>query len=454
MQRFAPLLLVCLGSASAAKLPHFLAEEGSTRTTALERDGKWWAHLGDHVYHSPPQSSGLSTRASDYYYAFGSAGALSQELQSRRVGGQGRLHIFHLPEGPAMLQVDAGRGTRRSAISKLQQVKEHMKVSHTFPPYQKSSKYQNPLSPRAQEIEKQAVSRITADGLMSELKEITSFGTRSFRNQKASSDVQSFLQRKFEEMGFTVCLHSFSYGGPNTNIVAYVPGSSNSGEMVVLGAHYDDIPEFGHAPGAEDNGSGLAALLGIMRAFHEAGLKTKHGVAFVAFAGEEPGLLGSEAYASSLLSTKSMMEKCLPSVPGNASASSFLGFSSRRSKDSFKAIVMDEVGWQSPALKTPTVNLEAYDWTGEVMEQLAHASADHNGDSLTVVHSNNPFGSDHMSFLNRRIPAVLTINGDDEAYPFYHTSGDEISQVTGSLVAKVAKMDMGGLLRLAGLEAA
>uniref|UniRef100_A0A7S4VV28 Peptidase M28 domain-containing protein n=1 Tax=Alexandrium monilatum TaxID=311494 RepID=A0A7S4VV28_9DINO len=455
MRQFALLFLVsCCTAADAASLPRFAAGEGTELKASLEKDGKWWAHLGDHVYHAPSSSSGLSSRVGDYYYAFGSDSALSNKLRDRRVGGEGRLHIFHLPEGPSMLQVENTRRSRRSALSAFNQLKEHMKLQSWFPVYKQDSSYQNPLNANGQELEKLAVSKITADRLMAYLKDITSFSTRSFQNPQASRNVQSFIKKEFQKLNFTTCEHTFSFGGPSTNLVAFAPGSSKTGDVVVMGAHYDDIPAFGHAPGAEDNGSGLAALLGIMRAFQEAGIKTKKSVAFVGFAGEEPGLLGSEAYANSILSSKTNMDQCLPPAPeGSGKSSSFLSrFSSLRKRENFQAIVMDEVGWQSPSLSSPTVNLESYDWTKDLMEHLAQSSKDHNGDSLTVVHSNHPFGSDHMSFLDRRIPAVLTINGDDEAYPFYHSSGDEITQVTGSLVEKIAKMNMGGLLRLAGIE--
>jgi len=453
MRRFASLLLLGAAGATDVELPRFVAGQDNGLKSELERDGKWWAHLGDHVYHAPPSASGLSSRVDDYYYAFGSDAALTDELRDHRVGGQGRLHIFHLPDGPSMLQVDSSAGSRRSALSQLSPLKAHMKVSHTFPVYSKESSYQNPLDAHGQKLEKEAVSRISADNVMSFLKKLTSFNTRSARNAEASANVQAFLQETFEKkLGYTVCLNTFSSGGPSTNVVAYVKGSSQASDLVVLGAHYDDIPPNGPAPGAEDNGSGVAALLAIMKAFRETGIRPKKSVAFVAFAAEEPGLLGSNAYAHSILQTKTNMDQCLPELSSSDGAS-FLGTArGKRSKKAFKAIIMDEVGWQSPSLDKATVNLEAYDWTKDVMDNLAQSSKDHNGDSLEVVHSNHPFGSDHMSFLSRGIPAVLTINGDDEAYPFYHTSGDKIEQVTGSLVAKVAKMNLGGLLRLAGIE--
>uniref|UniRef100_A0A7S0FPU4 Peptidase M28 domain-containing protein n=1 Tax=Pyrodinium bahamense TaxID=73915 RepID=A0A7S0FPU4_9DINO len=468
----ASLLALSLATATVADatgLPSFSAAAGAAeRAAELERSGQWWAHLGDQVYHAPPESSGLSSRAADYYYAFGSEAAITEELRDRRVGGQGRLHIFHLPEGPSvMLQLASGRGSRRSSLSALSRLHQGLKVQTEFPAYAADPGYLNPLDEAGQALEATAVAGVTSDAVMGYLRHITSFNTRSYENAAASQAVQQFLLQQFEGMNYATCLHSFRSNNPgmsaesSRNVVAFVPGAANGSEVVVLGAHYDDIPPSGSAPGAEDNGSGLAALLAIMRAFRKADVQPMKSVAFVAFAAEEPGLLGSEAFVQALLSPtpkSTIPGKCLPQALLSERVDSALAFLRRqrgsrlRRAEDFQAIVMDEVGWRSPSLDEATVNLESYDWTAKVMEQLAQASKDHNGASLKVVHSNHPFGSDHMSFLNRNIPAVLTINGDDEAYPFYHTSKDEITSVDGGLVAKVAKMNLGGLLRLAGVR--
>ena len=121
-------------------------------------------------------------------------------------------------------------------------------------------------------------------------------------------------------------------------------------------------------------------------------------------------------------------------------------------KTQHEAIIMDEVGWLSNKLEGPTVNLESYNWASNILEHLAQSSKTHNGDDLTVVHSSNPFGSDHMSFLDRAFPAVLTINGDDEAYPNYHQSSDTIVNVNKTLMHLIGRMNMGALLRVAGVR--
>ncbi|NDJ35686.1 MAG: Zn-dependent exopeptidase M28, partial [Chloroflexi bacterium] len=83
------------------------------------------------------------------------------------------------------------------------------------------------------------------------------------------------------------------------NVIARLPGQSD--EIVVVGAHYDSrtVDPFdaaGRAPGAGDNASGAAALLEIARVL--AGTTPRHTIVFVAFAGEEVGMLGSRYFVS------------------------------------------------------------------------------------------------------------------------------------------------------------
>ena len=79
------------------------------------------------------------------------------------------------------------------------------------------------------------------------------------------------------------------------NVLGMVKGKGS--EWVVVGAHYDHLGRMGSEalfPGANDNASGTAMLLSL--AEHFAGMKSKpkHNILFIAFAGEEAGLIGSE----------------------------------------------------------------------------------------------------------------------------------------------------------------
>jgi Zn-dependent M28 family amino/carboxypeptidase len=77
------------------------------------------------------------------------------------------------------------------------------------------------------------------------------------------------------------------------NIVGEIPGSDPSGEVVMLGAHFDSHP---FATGATDNATGTTAMLEALRIIETLGLKPKRTIRVALWGGEEQGLLGSRAY--------------------------------------------------------------------------------------------------------------------------------------------------------------
>jgi len=84
------------------------------------------------------------------------------------------------------------------------------------------------------------------------------------------------------------------------NILAVLPGRDPQvkGEAVVLGAHMDHLGMAGGVlhPGADDNGSGVAALLEIARAFAASKARPRRTVIFAFWTGEEDGKFGSGHY--------------------------------------------------------------------------------------------------------------------------------------------------------------
>ncbi len=86
------------------------------------------------------------------------------------------------------------------------------------------------------------------------------------------------------------------------NLIGWLPGHKHPDQVIVLSAHYDHLGKRGKSiyPGADDNASGVAAVLEIMDALVEArrqGLGPTRSVACIFFTAEEKGLLGSKYYA-------------------------------------------------------------------------------------------------------------------------------------------------------------
>ncbi|MDA1280193.1 MAG: M20/M25/M40 family metallo-hydrolase [Chloroflexi bacterium] len=120
-----------------------------------------------------------------------------------------------------------------------------------------------------------------------------------------------WIAREFELAGLTVTRQSFEFPGEQTprkgiNIVGtWIPlitdraGSANS-PPILIGAHYDTVPG---SPGADDNASGVSAMLECARALTNRSIDRP--VTFVAFDAEElqpplEGLHGSTEYVLSL----------------------------------------------------------------------------------------------------------------------------------------------------------
>lgn len=83
--------------------------------------------------------------------------------------------------------------------------------------------------------------------------------------------------------------------GDAPNVFAEVPGHDCPAKVVVIGAHLDTMPG---SPGADDNATGLAAIVEIADVVGRAGLPVT--VRFAAFSGEEDGQIGSTAMAEDL----------------------------------------------------------------------------------------------------------------------------------------------------------
>lgn len=82
--------------------------------------------------------------------------------------------------------------------------------------------------------------------------------------------------------------------GAVQNIVATLPGTDREAPAVLVMSHYDTVP---NSPGAADDSAGVAAALEIARAL-KAGPTPARDVIFLFTDGEEPGLLGAEAFFS------------------------------------------------------------------------------------------------------------------------------------------------------------
>ncbi len=101
--------------------------------------------------------------------------------------------------------------------------------------------------------------------------------------------------------------------GIGSNVVAVIEGTDPvlKQEAIVIGAHLDHLglnPEL--MPGAHDNASGVAVLLGAAQALASSGIPFKRSIVFVIFGAEEQGVKGSESTSRTRTSPTGRRRRC------------------------------------------------------------------------------------------------------------------------------------------------
>ena len=197
------------------------------------------------------------------------------------------------------------------------------------------------------------------------------------------------------------------------NVVGYLPGKT--AEYIVIGAHYDHLG-FGDqsslAPskigkihhGADDNASGTAALMELARLFSARRETLKRGILFLAFSGEEIGLLGSSHWVNH------------PTHP---------------IEQAVAMLNMDMVG----RIKKNKVYVGGVG-TGSTFEPLLERVNGNHGFKLDRSKSGYS-ASDHTSFVAKNVPALFFFSG---LHSDYHKPSDTWDKIDGESAARLVDM--------------
>ncbi len=127
-------------------------------------------------------------------------------------------------------------------------------------------------------------------------------GVRNYIHYQNLQEAADFIQRSFEEIGYSVESNPYEINGVTfRNIIAEKPGNNPAGGILLIGAHYDSC----YNPGADDNASGIAGLIELARLLKD--VPFTHTLRFAAFVNEEPPFfltdqMGSSVYAKQLRS--------------------------------------------------------------------------------------------------------------------------------------------------------
>jgi len=130
-------------------------------------------------------------------------------------------------------------------------------------------------------------------------------GERNFQTPDRLEAAAAYIQQAMRATGVPVRRESFTVNDQEFhNLIAEISGDRKRDEIIVIGAHYDSIVG---SPGANDNGSGVAALLALLERL--SGSRPSRTVRFVAFANEEPPFYKSEHMGSAVHAQNAQLEK-------------------------------------------------------------------------------------------------------------------------------------------------
>jgi len=123
-------------------------------------------------------------------------------------------------------------------------------------------------------------------------------GPRHLDKPNTMEVTATYIERQLVDLGYYVDRHVYDVDASQVaNLVAERPGTRRPDDVVILGAHYDTVPE---TPGADDNASAVAMLIEVARILQPSVFQRT--LRFVAFACEEPphyytDTMGSQVYA-------------------------------------------------------------------------------------------------------------------------------------------------------------
>ena len=266
---------------------------------------------------------------------------------------------------------------------------------------------------------------------------LEAFGSREF-HLESSRQAAEYLLGAFEDIGVQAELQYFMVGDATvSNVIGTIDGSDEDAGMYLFGAHYDsenrDVYDLSTAenitaPGADDDASGVAAVLEMARIL--AGADFPSTVKFVMFGAEEMGYDNSG---------------------GCRGSEYFAAIEAAQGRTYSGTAVLDMIGYRAGDVNKVSliVNEDEQALTESVRDAAGVFGIDLEMDLFVRPDATY---SDHASFWAEGIPSMLVIEELDSGMfpvnPMYHTSYDTLDTLSLGQVVAVTEALLGGLLLL------
>jgi Zn-dependent M28 family amino/carboxypeptidase len=242
-------------------------------------------------------------------------------------------------------------------------------------------------------------------------------GERSIATPDKLRQAESYVVREFQQLGYKVWQQPFKFRGlVMHNYIVVKEGTNPRAGSIVVGAHYDTVPG---TPGADDNATGVGALIELARWLrHQQFEKT---IRLVAFANEENSggpweTMGSYHFAQ-LCKQKGYNVKAMLSLEMLGVFSDTPG--SQQYPDPFGAFyprTANFIAFVGNQMSRALVHECVGHWRGNVAFPCEGVAAP---DKLRDAGR-----SDHWSFWQIGVPALMITDTSNFRYPLYHTRED------------------------------
>jgi len=239
-----------------------------------------------------------------------------------------------------------------------------------------------------------------------------------------------YIEEEFREVGYDVEKQVFKVDDiPVANLEAERLGTTRPEEIVVIGAHYDSVIG---SPGANDNASGVAALLAMARFLVDEELART--VRFVAFVNEEPPFFQTDAMGSRVYASRSR----------------------RHGEQIIAMLSLETIGYYSEeagSQRYPFPFGFFYPHTANFIGFVGNMSSRHLLHQVMAIfreHTDFPCEgvaapgwmtgigwSDHWSFWKEGFPAVMVTDTALYRYRYYHTPEDTPDKIDYARLARV-----------------
>lgn len=248
-------------------------------------------------------------------------------------------------------------------------------------------------------------------------------GPRSVYDYAPLSASKVYIIGSLKKMGMEPQMQDFFYQDQTfTNIIHEIKGNVYPEEMILVGAHYDTVAG---TPGADDNASGVAALLEICRLLKDS--RPKRTIKFVFFCLEEPPVFRTQEMGSAVYArrAKAKGEKIVAML-----SLEMLGYyNDKENAQTYPVPVMRLFYPSRPNFIGVVGNVSSRNLVKSVSTQLRRNSSLPVESLVAVSALPGVDFSDHKPFWDEGYPAVMITDTAFYRNPNYHTDNDTIETI-------------------------